>query len=230
MSVGSTQRAGRSPQVNQSSLEIAKWAAIVAMTVDHANKLLTPGWFDLSAYMLGRMAFPLFAWIVAVRLAMAPELALRYLPRLAFWAAVSQPIYVWGFGEPWHHLNILVTLALGVAAAECVRRGRAWWLGAAVAVAAGALADYGPVGVAMVPLLAALARRDAFPAALACGPLAWLANDNGTGELMLANAACLGASLIALASLRPLALPRLPGMAFYAFYPAHILMLGLLGR
>ena len=104
----------RDPEVNHAALEVAKWLALLSMTVDHWGKIAAPEHLT-ATHLIGRISFPLFAWIVGTRLAFSPELGNRYLRRLVPWAAVSQPVFVVA-GRSWSELNILATLALGVAA------------------------------------------------------------------------------------------------------------------
>lgn len=92
-------------------LELAKWIAILSMTVDHYGRIFDPPWYGIT-HAIGRPAFPLFCWIIATRLALTPRLGPTYLRRLLPWAIVSQPVWVLAGNDRWHG-NILLTLALG---------------------------------------------------------------------------------------------------------------------
>lgn len=214
-------------------LELAKWVAVVSMTVDHAGKIAAPG-LDAETHLLGRLAMPLFAFIVGTRLALSPDLARRYLRTLLPWALVSQPVYV-VVGHDWGDGNVLFTLALGVGAAwglEAFRAGRRGPAAAALALslAASPWVEFGTLGVALVPAAAALARPEAARAAWACGPLGLVANLHAAPPpLRLVDVSALLASAVAVASLHvPRRLPRLPKHVFYAYYPAHLYALHLL--
>jgi len=62
-----------------SQLELLKWIALVAMTLDHYGKIVDPSIFE-ETHAIGRLAYPLFAWIIASRLSTKPALAQKYLP------------------------------------------------------------------------------------------------------------------------------------------------------
>jgi hypothetical protein len=214
----------------QGDLELAKWAAIITMAIDHYGKIVDDSIF-IETHAVGRVSFPLFAAIIAVRLAARPDLYARYLRYLIPWAIVSQPIYVL-VGRSWYDGNILVTLALGVAAAwlVCVRSEMPELArGAAIAAicAFSVFVDYGPFGVAMVPAMVLLVGRYGYAGAAAVGPLGIAANlDLSWPPLALVDWAALLATPILLFSLwAKLKLPRLPAQVFYGFYPAHLLAL-----
>jgi len=234
MKRGQAEAAGTAA-LEHGGLELAKWVAIVTMTIDHYGKIVAPDVYAVT-HAIGRVSFPLFAATVGLRLALTPRVAARYLDRLIPWAIASQPIYVLA-GREWHEGNILFTLALGVAAHETIagwragRRLRAS-LGLAAALALSPLVEFGPAGVLMVPAVSALGRRDLALAVWVVGPLGLLANLRPPPTLLAPiDAAALFASpVLALSAKRPVALPRLPKHAFYAFYPAHLLVLHWLDR
>jgi TraX protein len=214
----------------QADLEFAKWVAIVTMAIDHYGKIVDLSAFDLT-HAIGRVSFPLFAAIIGIRLAFRLTLALRYLRHLIPWAIVSQPVYVL-VGRHWYDGNILVTLALGVAATYLLRRRTEipdFKLAAALAaiLALSVFVDYGPIGVAMIPALTLLVARRGHPGASAVGPLGLAANlDRSPPFLGLPDLAALLATPILLFSLwAKIRLPRLPTQLFYGFYPAHLLAL-----
>jgi len=209
-------------------LEAAKWIAIVSMTIDHYGKIFDPP-FYLATHIIGRIAFPLFAWIIATRLALSPELGSRYLLRLLPWALVSQPVYML-VGHAWWDGNILITLALGVGvhlAINAIKRDRKIRvLALIVALLLPALfVDFGLVGVLMIPLIAQMATGGAW----AAGPAGVLANASFTPPFLPFPAwFALLATPVALLSIQlRLRLYRLPTQLFYAYYPAHLLVLHL---
>jgi hypothetical protein len=216
--------------IAQADLEPAKWIALLTMAVDHYGKIVDPALY-IQTHLIGRVSFPLFAAIVGLRLAMSPRLVASYLRRLAPWALVSQPVFVLA-GREWHHGNILMTLALGVVATWALGRGRQAHPAAALLLLA-ALApltwfvEFGPLGVAMVPLTAALASAGPRRALWASGPLGLLANASLRWPYLSAEAlTALLASPLAAALVRlGVRLPRLPTHLFYAFFPGHLLIL-----
>lgn len=220
--------AGRPALPDHAAFEPAKLAAILAMAVDHYGKIVDLDLFE-QTHALGRIAFPLFAAIVGARLARDPGLAPRYLRNLVLWALASQPVYV-VCGRDWLDLNIFFTLALGVVATaflqSCDSRGdRLHLAGLAAAAIASTFVDYGPLGVAAIPIMTlALARFGATGLWLA-GPVGLAANVVwALPPLEAADFVALAAGpVLAATGLVRLRLPRLPAIAFYAFYPAHLL-------
>jgi hypothetical protein len=214
----------------QGDLEFAKWVAIVTMAIDHYGKIVDDSVF-VPTHAIGRVSFPLFAAIIGIRLAVRPTLDLRYLRKLIPWAIVSQPIYVL-VGREWYDGNILVTLALGVAATYLVRKRAEipeFRLAAAFAaiLVVSAFVDYGPIGVAMMPAMALLVAQRGYAGPAAVGPLGLAANLDATPPFLgLPDFGALFATPILLFSLwAKIRLPRLPTQVFYGFYPAHLLAL-----
>lgn len=220
--------AGPTAALTHQRLEPLKWLALISMVVDHVGKTVLPEW-AAPCHAVGRLAFPLFIYIFAVRLALRPTLDVVYLRRLLPWAIIAQPAYTLISGA-WVG-NILCLLAAGAAAHLGARvalegqRGRGLVVICA-AVAAGAWCEYGPLGAALPAILAALHRRDPELAAGACGPLGFLAQIPMSTSMLPWNLWAVLASGPALLALQiPLKLPRLPRWAFYGFYPAHLYLL-----
>ena len=222
----------RLPEPSQSSFELAKWAAIVAMAVDHYGKIVAPDWY-LPTHMIGRAAFPLFVWIIASRLAMRPELIAGYIRWLLPWAVVSQPVFYFA-GREWFEPNVLFELLAGVLVVYTIDKlGRSALSVIVTALLAGVgwFFDYGPVGVLSIPLLLFAARAGSKQA------LAWLALIGVAVNLpaadmqgwLIAGAALSAPAIAALSLILPAGkLPRLPKLGFYAFYPLHLLFLAFL--
>jgi TraX protein len=125
--------------------EVAKWAGLVAMVVDHVWRFLgvpVPG-----AAIVGRFAFPCFVAAFALQ-AVGPR-ADRAAARAVIAGLAIAPAYVVVVGGWW--LDVLVTLGLGLQAWVCLG-WRGW--GRVVAVllcAAGAtVAEYGIAGFLFV--------------------------------------------------------------------------------
>jgi hypothetical protein len=214
----------------QGDLEFAKWVAIITMAIDHYGKIVDDSLFE-QTHAVGRVSFPLFAAIVAIRLAVRPDLDLRYLRYLIPWAIVSQPVFVI-VGREWYDGNILVTLALGVAASHLLRRQLeistpAFGAGLTGIAVLSIFVDYGPVGVAMIPAMAYLVARHGYPGAATVGPLGLAANVDAAPRILgWADLTAVLATPILMFSLwAKIDLPRLPTQAFYAFYPLHLLAL-----
>ena len=228
-----------------SHLEFAKWLAIIAMVIDHVGYLF-PDKVDYTTWRsIGRLCWPLIAWVVAMRLYVAPDRTARYLKRLLPWALVAQVPYTAIFLEfrnlPWWDaFNIFITIGFGCTIFLLLEM----WDRVSTAKKAGIVAatifivvisrfvDYGPVGAVTIPVLAILARQNIMYAAIGAGIMGALANvlilvgDDILAKYWVLGVAPLLASLIAVLCLRvELPMPRLPGWFFYLFYPLHLLVL-----
>jgi hypothetical protein len=206
-------------------LEGAKWLAIVLMACSHAGMALGGEWL-WPAFWIGRVCAPIFCFLIVARLAEKPlDRAPRYLTRLLAWGIVAQiPYSAW----TWHyglHVNVLPTLAFGVGLIWVWEKGympAAAALGAAFIVAAG----YVDLGLIAPPALLAgylLYRRSPTAAALIISLFYAAALTYARPAEFIAPIICIMVMpLIALCSLFSSRLVRLPGWAFYAFYPIHI--------
>ena len=224
----------RIPEPSQSSFELAKWLAIIAMAFDHYGKIVAPDWY-LPTHLIGRTAFPLFAWIIASRLALRPDLTTHYIRWLLPWALVSQPAFYLA-GREWYDPNIMFELLAGVIVIKVLQTYGKTGPGLLIAIAlalVGWFFDYGPAGVLSIPALFFAAGAGAPTVLLVLALVSVLVNLPASDfEDGIAAAAALGAPLVALLSLRTPAalLPRLPKLGFYLFYPLHLLFFAWLGQ
>lgn len=197
------------------------WAAIVLMVIDHVGVFLAPEVWALR--LVGRGAFPLFAGLIAYNLAVRGVSTGKYLGRLGLFAVIAQVPFGAIFG--WLHLNIFVTLGLGVILVGLANRKLSWWW--ALLLPLGLTCDYGLAGVLLVPAAAAVwsgaFQREAL---VMSAVLAGLAQP---GPIWSA-AAVVWVAIIAVV----VRSGRLPGMSRaprwfgYAFYPGHMVVLALL--
>ncbi|GHA93675.1 TraX family protein [Modicisalibacter luteus] len=92
-----------------------QWLALVTMTVDHVTRYLLPDHWDIgwASSSIGRIAFPLFAAMVAWHALFNTRNPLRYARRILVIGLVAQLPYL---AMPRDHfqLNICFTLALGM--------------------------------------------------------------------------------------------------------------------
>ncbi|MCQ9372848.1 conjugal transfer protein TraX [Methyloversatilis sp. XJ19-13] len=103
-------------------IDVLKAIACACMLVDHINTCL----FDRAsvlAYLVGRLAFPLFG--LAFALTLNPDKALQTARRLAIAGAAIQPIYAIAFADtgfsPWWAGNILFSFAAVAYLVELVK-------------------------------------------------------------------------------------------------------------
>ncbi len=159
---------------------VIKLVAVFFMIVDHAGKLFfssNPAIPEMR--ILGRIAFPLFAWGIVVGCEYTKNIW-KYLLRILLTGIISQPIFMLALRHPWNNvslndpatwfavgrwgeLNIFFTLFLGLFAIACIRQKSffcQYW-GPALAILATMIlkVDYGWKGVLLLLLLYG-ARKD----------------------------------------------------------------------
>jgi len=93
--------------LNWINFEILKILGIIFMTIDHIGFHINNDYMR----MIGRMAFPIFAYVMVQNLKLGANRE-NYLKRLLFFGILSTPIYHLNFG--YRSLNIFFTLALGI--------------------------------------------------------------------------------------------------------------------
>lgn len=222
--------------------------AIVTMVIDHVGAIFFPDLMFLR--VIGRIAFPLFCWGIAVGAARTRNFT-RYALRLLALGIIAQPFYMLALNHTWTQLNVLATLLLGLIAIRGMqmrRYGSAVWAPAVCLVVATAVTmDYGWQGVLLI-ILMYLARhtRGGLMALMVSFCLLWGAGSFAvfrgvsmdSGFPMLDRAVNSHISRISLQFLAILAMPllmaktesgiRLPKWLSYAAYPGHLLILWLI--
>ena len=221
--------------------------ACICMVVDHAGKMFFPHIPEMR--MIGRIAFPLFAYGVAAG-AVYTQNPLRYLARIAALALVSQPLYAvalahenramyaipflqnplasaWQFyTASWQKPSILLSLALGLAIMLCLRK-KQWALALLAYIVcdrfSGSL-DYGMNGIHLMLLFYLFCEYPlAALASVSLHMLLWSHTGGFTfGLQVYALPACIFACLPLKGKL------RLPRWLIYGFYPAHLAVIALL--
>ena len=186
------------------------------MLVEHWMRYVVgdlPDW----AYAVGRLAFPLFVFALALGASRLPRSKLAaIILRMLAWAIVAQAALLL-VDAPERQANILFTFALGLAAVWLVE-GEWPLLLQAVALAAigvsGHWCEFGVVGVAFVAVTVRVARAGEAP------PTAWLAVAFMLFALALPNHnhfALLAAPLAVLVGVSGIRVPRIR-RAFYVLY------------
>jgi hypothetical protein len=204
------------------SVEALKWLALVLMTIDHINhfifKMQIPVMSDL-----GRLAMPLFGFVLAYNLARPDALQkgihLRTIKRLFMFGLLAAPFFIALKG--WLPINIMFTLLLATYLIYLIEKGgkNNYMLCVVAFIIAGLFVDYAWFGPAYC--LAAwwfckspnLVRGLLW---LGMTALLWVANLNYW--------ACAALPIIFLASTIKIEVPRLR-FVFYAYYPIHLALL-----
>ncbi|MFZ1655039.1 MAG: TraX family protein [Candidatus Moraniibacteriota bacterium] len=214
-------------QVSDGTLEGVKWLALFSMVYDHVMRLLFMGPVLGPVTTFGRLAFPLFAFILAYNLArpgVDDRVYRRMVLRLVGFGLLALPASIYLVGA--HMLNILFTFAAAVTLLWMLHL-RPLWFAVPVALlffaAAGTQVEYGWQGLVLALSFCCFIQRgvtfDAV-AVLAAGFMA-LAYSNGSHWGTLSLPIILGLSQV------KLPFPRNKWF-FYIFYPAHLTLIALL--
>jgi hypothetical protein len=134
-----------------------KIIAIVTMIIDHLGLFFFPQY--LIFRMIGRIAFPLFAWLIANGAYHTHDIG-KYLRRLYLFALISQIPFLFPnrlIDPQFSDLNVLCTLFFGLLAIIFIQRTKNWvhWLVITAVFASFAQllqTDYGAFGVGVVVL------------------------------------------------------------------------------
>lgn len=206
--------------MSSSTRELLKWVALICMTFDHVAKVFYSGYVPVLSE-LGRIAFPLFALVMAYNLAQPGADVAKSVRRLVAWGVLAQPFHAWAFGY-WVPVNVLLAFALAAALVWCIQR-RQWLLAVLCACPAPLLVDYQWTGVALV--VAAWAyyakvMRTPLPVVAALLALCWF---NGSLWALLA------IPVIALGEVAGKACGAVPRTrwGFYAYYVGHLALLAV---
>ena len=222
------------------------WLKIIAlafMFIDHAGKMCFPNIPEMR--ILGRIAFPIYAWCMIVGFHYTRSVP-KYLLRILITGLVSQPLYMLALNHTWKQPNIFLTLFLGLCALWGIREkkylSQIWAPAAAMAAAILASADYGWRGVLLFIMLYAVQEsRPGIAAVMVSYFLFWGSSYSITKSLfglpinMDVLPAVLSQPLSAFLRMETyalLALPfilipfkkdlKLPRWVGYALYPAHL--------
>lgn len=205
------------------TLEALKWIALALMTLDHVNKYLLDYRMPV-LFALGRIAMPLFVFVLAYNLARPGALMggvfRRTAMRLALYGGLaSVPFIALGkvYGG-WWPLNILCTLLVATLVIGLIQRGGRLRITAAIAmfIVGGGLVEYWWFAVALTVACWHYCKQPSLVhlgAMVGCIAALWPLNQNlwAFGALPF----ILGAPYVALS------IPR-RALFFYAYYPAHL--------
>ncbi len=215
---------------------VLKSIALVCMLLDHIGYIFFPELTILR--MFGRLTLPIFAFFVAEGYEKTRSVP-KYALRLLVFALISEFPFDFAINRAWIDMssqNVFFTLLFGLGAlwsADTIKAGKNWktmLLGAAGLLACVALpivlqTDYSIYGVLMVVLFSMLKNKW-------WGPIVSVGAANGL-MLISQQAHWRQVQATAFVAVLPLLLyngERGRGMKwlFYAFYPAHLLVLGVI--
>lgn len=96
--------------MRSAGLDLVKWLAILCMVADHL-RFLWPSAVGL--FIVGRLAFPLFCLAIAVNVARARRIQVRYLGWMLAFAVLSEGPYRWLEADT-QTFSVIPTLSLGL--------------------------------------------------------------------------------------------------------------------
>lgn len=229
--------------------------ACICMFIDHAGKMLFPQltWMRL----VGRLAFPLFAYGIAVGAAMTKH-PQPYITRVAALALVSQPLYAVALGhtnnamyavpfaqhplralytfyiKSWETPSILLPLLLGLLLLLCIRERKyipALLIYVLCERFSGSL-DYGVGGIRLMILFYLFLEYPALCFAVTTAyMLVWALDGRGYPIFGVQFGMRLFAvPAVVLASLPIRRKTQLPKWLTYGFYPTHLIILLILEK
>ncbi len=250
-------RTPRRPIAGNTATGVLKLLALVFMCCDHVGARLLPGIPELR--ILGRIAFPIYAWCLVVGFNYTRSVP-KYALRLLAVGALTQPVYALVMNHGWLELNIFFELLLGLVGLWAIREkkgGSHVWgplLALVLAQVLCGTVSYGWKGVLFIFLLYAVQdSRRALAALMVAFCLFWGQNSGlvtvafGVHLSTLTRNAPWNALLspwTKLQAMAVLATPfllvrfprdvRLPAWVSYLLYPGHLVVLwvviNLLGR
>ena len=183
--------------------DFLKLIAILSMLLDHIGAVFFP---EHPAFRwVGRLAFPIFCYCMTVGLLYTRDIK-RYLGRLGLFALISQPCYIlathpWDWQTEWMNWNIFFTLFLSLLAMWVFLCRERPGLGAGLYILFWLPALWSGSPEDPRALLAAGHAVDWTAFALLAAPFIFLPARTGI---------------------------RVPKWFFYAFYPAHLLTIGVI--
>lgn len=240
------------PTLSKGQQEALKWLAIITMTIDHVNKYIFQYDYPVMLW-IGRLAFPLFALLIAYNLVVREVKPTRYLWPLLLFALGTQPLAMWINQTVTG--NILFTLYLGVLylGLHALLKQR---LPAAVAhLSLGIIfflpslqVEYGPVGVLFIPVLVYFLKYPTLLNYVLISVYLVAVNTLATSDKIIAFfvspvhglystfstlepyvfVPLLLFPIVFMVSRLPITLVRSNPWLFYIFYPAHLFLLKLL--
>lgn len=209
--------------ISNGTLEALKWLGLVLMTLDHANKYVFAHGLPV-AFELGRLAMPIFGFVLAYNLARPGALTsgayARTMKRLALYGVAATPFFI-GLGgllSGWWPLNIMFTLLVAAGVLYLVEKGGFARLAGAAALflLGGAMVEFWWFALAFVVAAWWYFKTANNLAVVVCAlALAALFVVNKNLWALAAVPLMLAAPLV------DLNMPRLRHV-FYAFYPAHL--------
>jgi TraX protein len=216
------------PSLSSGQQETLKWLAVVTMVFHTTEIFLLAGAVPF-LFWLSRVAFPLFAFLIAYNLVVREVKPTRYLYPLLIFALFTQPVRIWLWGD--YQGNIFFTLCFGVLyvglhalLSQRLQPLLSHALLVLMFIIPSYQVEYGPMGVFLIPVLVYYLRH---PVPLAfLGLVVYILAVNNF--YLYAAWGLLVLPLVFWVSRYPVTLRRTNPWFFYSFYPLHLIALKLL--
>ncbi len=213
------------------TIEFIKWIAIIAMAVDHIGLILFP---DVTALrMVGRVALPLFGYLLIHNYLFFTSDKKKYIVRLWTFAVISQPFF---YFIAFPSLNIFFLLALALSSIYLIESTKGTGSNSAIesmtgfvivslALVLSLFINYGVFGFALLLFMYLSFRKSeyAFFVFLSIA----LMNFSLT-HVAYVLCGFLFYPIIYYSGQLDLSIKRMNPLFFYTFYPAHLLIIFLL--
>jgi hypothetical protein len=210
-------------QLKSSTIEILKLAAMLAMFIDHFNRVVGMGPYGQFMVIFGRIAFPSFALILIYNYLYNSKNRKMYVIRLFVLALISQPLY--SLTISYYELNTVFALLLALLTINLIikRNNNPIWYFILTLVAL--FVDYGIAGLAfMVTLYLYLKDRKWYFIPLMLLTCFAVARFHLPYFIII----CTIPFFIFVLELVKISNFRLNKYIYYSFYPGHLLLLYLL--
>ncbi len=207
--------------------ELLRWLALLTMVIDHVGAIFLTGETAQAFRSIGRIAWPLFAFLLAYNVAVRRVDPQRYLRPLALFTLIAQVPHWLAFSSNW--VSIMGTLLLGALTLYVLER-RSWNEVGGLMLLAGVLllspfVEYGTEGVLLIAACWWLLRTpNLFSLITAIALLAAVNYPSATWPYAL-----LAIPVVLVVASLPgrIGLPR-SGRLPWLFYPLHLLALVLI--
>lgn len=209
-----------------------KLIAIISMLIDHVGGVFFP---DVMIFgIIGRIAFPLFAYCVVVGCLYTHDIK-KYILRLGIFAVISQPFFNMAFHPTWEQfwaeffsVNIFFTLIAGVLAIKALMDIKKYWWMILIALAMELLIglDYGLYGIIMMVLFYLFRNKSWLSLPVI---FIWMCSI-ALGDFVYIGSLGLDKQFFAVLALPFIYIhtnfhPKIHKYFFYAFYPIHLLLI-----
>lgn len=200
--------------------DILKVIGIVSMTFDHIGMLLLPQIFWLR--IVGRIAFPLFAYHIAIGVKHTRSI-FKYALRVLIFAVLAQPIYTLAVGSG---INVMFDLFFGIVVIGLLGQNKKHYSALAVATAFGwTIFNKGYGGYGLVCILAFYYMDKDVKAASICFVAVSIIAAFFSPKYAQGFAVFALPFILFKTNLRV----KMPKYFFYGYYPAHLLIIHFIG-